>query len=75
MQMPDNYDLWVRHDAEQARWLEKRPVCCCCGEPIQEEKAFRYEGEWFCQEAECEKTLMEEVWEVIKGDYLVSVDD
>lgn len=39
-----------RHDAAQRAWLATRPICHCCGEPIQEE--FYYElpdGAW-CEE-------------------------
>lgn len=37
-----------RHDAEQQKLLEKLPVCYCCGEPIQQEKAVKVEGHWYC---------------------------
>jgi len=64
---------YERYDAEQSRRLERRPICCCCEEHIQEEKAFYYDSEWFCPD--CEKELMEVVWEDIRNDYLCDVDE
>lgn len=43
--MPDNYDLWEQHDAEQEEWLRKRPMCDCCGERIQDESYHQINGE------------------------------
>ena len=39
-----------RHDAEQQKWLKKRPKCAWCDEHIQEESAIYFEGEneWMC---------------------------
>ena len=39
-----------RHDREQAEWLEKLPVCCHCGEPIQSEDLFDIGGDLYCEE-------------------------
>ena len=41
---------FLRHDAEQQAWLEKRPVCHYCGEHIQDEYAVRIDGHWICKE-------------------------
>lgn len=30
---------FFEHEAEQEEWLRKRPVCRCCGEPIQDDIA------------------------------------
>lgn len=46
--MIDNYDLWERHDAEQNRWLKRLPKCSICGEHIQQDMAFHYDGIWIC---------------------------
>lgn len=46
--MPDNYDLWEQHDAEQEEWLRKRPMCDCCGERIQDESYHQINGERIC---------------------------
>ncbi len=50
MYIPDNYDLFERHDAEHEEWLESRPKCSNCGEPITSEKAFCKDGEWICND-------------------------
>lgn len=41
--------------------LAKRPVCCECGEHIQEERAYYINGEMICQEC--------------MGNYLVQVEE
>ena len=46
--MSDNYDLWEQHDAEQEAWLQKRPMCDCCGERIQDESYHQINGERIC---------------------------
>ena len=38
MQIPDNYDRWAQHDAEQERQLQMLPKCSECGEHIQQER-------------------------------------
>ena len=47
--MNDNYDLFVRHDAEQEAWLAKLPRCGCCGEPIQDDYLYEINGEALCE--------------------------
>lgn len=37
-------------DAAQEAWLKTRPVCDSCGEPIQEDYKYEYEGQTFCEE-------------------------
>jgi len=44
--IPDNYDLWARHDAEQEAQLERLPECSECGHKIQDEYAYYINGEW-----------------------------
>lgn len=44
-----NYERWERHDAEQERWLRKRPVCVECSEHIQEEHLFDIDGDLVCE--------------------------
>lgn len=48
MYIPDNYDMWVKHDAEQARELERLPVCADCGEPVQEDYYYEINDEVIC---------------------------
>jgi len=49
MYIPDNYDLFARHDAEQEAQLEKLPECSECGEKIQDEHCFEINGEYICE--------------------------
>ena len=37
-----------RYMADLDKLLERRPVCDCCGEHIQDEKALHYDGIWLC---------------------------
>ncbi len=48
MYIPDNYDAFVQHDAEQARRLKRFPICECCENPIQQESALKIDGKWYC---------------------------
>ena len=48
MNVPDNYDRWEQHDAEQQAELDKLPECCYCEEPIQQEFAIYINDEWYC---------------------------
>ena len=57
-----------RYFAEKERELERLPVCECCGEPIQQEKAVYYNDSWFCEDCE------DEAWQTIREDFLESVD-
>lgn len=41
---------FARHDAEQARQLEKLPRCVDCGEPIQDEHYYEINDEPICEE-------------------------
>ena len=47
-EIPDNYDMWAAHDAEQERELAKLPVCYECGEPIQTEECYEINDELIC---------------------------
>lgn len=46
--VPDNYDLFEKKEAEDAEWLAKRPVCDCCGEPIQGSWQYAIDGDIYC---------------------------
>ena len=48
--IPDNYDQFVRHEAEQQAQLDKLPECSECGEKIQDEYAYYINGEWVCEQ-------------------------
>ena len=49
MYIPDNYDRFARHDAEQEASLEMLPVCSECGEHIQDEYCFEINDEYICE--------------------------
>ena len=42
-----DFDAW---DADQNKWLERRPVCADCENHIQDETAFYINGEWICRD-------------------------
>lgn len=48
MYIPDNYDLWKQHDAEQQAQLDKLPECSECGKKIQDEYCFEVNDEYIC---------------------------
>lgn len=39
-----------RIDRQQAAWLESRPKCIDCGEPIQNDYAYNREAGYVCQD-------------------------
>lgn len=39
-----------RHDSEQQKYLDELPVCCGCGEPIQQDDAVCIDGDWICDD-------------------------
>ena len=41
---------FARRDAEEARWLAKRPVCYECEEPISDEECYEFDGNLYCPE-------------------------
>lgn len=56
--MMDNYDLFIKHDRDQQRWLDSLPKCDHCNEPIQDEDLFDVEGTLYhmeCAEQEFKK--------------------
>lgn len=50
MYVPDNYDAYARHEAEENAWLASRPICDACGEPIRDEYLYDVNGYIFCEE-------------------------
>ena len=48
--MPDNYDLFLAHDAEQEESLKKFPRCDFCGQVIQEDHLYDIDNEIYCEE-------------------------
>lgn len=47
----DNIDYYMEHEVYQEnqykRWLETRPICEKCGEPIEDEFGYQINGEWY----------------------------
>jgi hypothetical protein len=48
--MLDNYDLYCQHEREQTDALERCPVCCKCGEHIQEDILWDMDGDLYCDD-------------------------
>ncbi len=46
--VPDNYDQYKRHEAEQCREEERLPRCSMCGHKIYEDKCWRFSDEVIC---------------------------
>ena len=38
------------HDRQQEEALNKRPVCCYCGEPIQDDFCYEINGDLICED-------------------------
>lgn len=49
MYVPDNYDMFLQHDAELARSLESRPICDECVEHIQDDFYYEFDGTKICK--------------------------
>ena len=39
----ESYDKLCR------KFLDKRPICCQCGEHIQDEYGYDFNGDWYCE--------------------------
>ena len=48
--LPDNYDLWEQHEADQQAEFQKLPKCDYCGEPVQSDHFFLINDEVICPE-------------------------
>ena len=42
-----DFDRW---DYEQERALMRLPICSCCGERIQDDELYDFDGELVCEE-------------------------
>jgi len=64
----DNYGLWEQHNAKAEAWLEKQPICVCCGYHIQDDFLFDINGDLFCEE--CMKDNFRKCTDdYVKGEY------
>lgn len=50
MYVPDNYDAFEAYQASVDNWLDSRPVCIECGEPIQDDFLYDINGDIYCEE-------------------------
>ena len=48
MRTPDNYDMYVAHEAAMYRYEASRLTCGWCGNPVQDEYGYSIEGETVC---------------------------
>ena len=48
MNVPDNYDQWLSHEADQERRLAELPRCDICDEPIQDDHYYLINGDNVC---------------------------
>jgi formylmethanofuran dehydrogenase subunit E len=48
--MYDNADLYDKYDREMERLRRKLPRCSHCEEPIMQETAVRFDGNWICDD-------------------------
>ena len=46
----DNYAMWERNEREMERRLARRPICCQCGEHIQDDFAYKIDDELVCRD-------------------------
>lgn len=46
--VPDNYDQYRRHEAEQESALDLLPACCDCGEKITGDRCWMFGDEPIC---------------------------
>lgn len=46
--VPDNYDMYVRHEAEEVREMERLPVCADCDQPITDDHLYDINGSYIC---------------------------
>lgn len=67
--IPDNLDLFERHDAEQESRLRKMPICCKCKEHIQQPEAVKVDDKWFCEDCE------DHAWNLVKNEFLESTEE
>lgn len=49
MNIPDNYDKWLEHEAHQDKWLSEQIVCEYCGQPIQDDFFYEINGDTLCE--------------------------
>lgn len=61
--IPEPYELYDAYERDIENYKRRFPLCACCGEPIQSERAYDIDG-WYCQSCfddwvEANSTLIE----------------
>ena len=46
----DNYDLFLRHEAQKEVDREKLPVCIECRQPIQDDRCYMFSEVFICDD-------------------------
>lgn len=46
----DPHRDFLNEDERREEWLNSRPVCDCCGHPIQDEYCWEVDGDTMCEE-------------------------
>ena len=67
MRFPDPMNDFDSYDLAQTDKLSKLPLCECCGNPIQQEKAVYYNDQWVCEACEYQ------FWLDIRSDFLAQI--
>lgn len=49
MKIPDNYEIWCKHQDEQERAEEALPKCCKCKRYIDDDFLYEIDGELYCE--------------------------
>lgn len=64
MRIPDNFDLFDKHDRQQAEAEKLLPVCDWCGEHIHDEMCYRFDDEIVCERcvAQCHHDTDNYTW-------------
>ena len=65
----DNYDLYDAYERRQAKRMAKQPICKCCGYEVQNDEAVCIEGDYYCDDDDCEY----EAWKRVRSDYVESI--
>lgn len=67
MNIPDNLDAFNAYDSRMADlesdMIRNSPHCCICGEPILDEMALCDNGEWCCNNPDCEAEFLQSIKE------------
>lgn len=61
--IPDNYEMWKQYEWEKERRLNRLPFCRECGEHIQSDYAYQFEGKYICPDCvEGHRVEVKEEW-------------